>query len=225
MDEGEEAVNVDGSGEGLKRFKKRGRNGSPETVHSKVFIIREIYDSENAYENFEQQLECALADCIETIVIEPMRLGDETARWISVGNCLHKTAVLAGIGSIVAAFIWPDKPMVFIPGTILTALCTGLYSISWQFDPCCKYQVETDPRELSRLALHSFNSSSPVVLVRKDDFRRKVLHSAVTILTLAHSGWKTYYPPMNRFFGSVNDIKQSSEPGNSVIFEAASKSV
>lgn len=37
----------------------------------------------------------------EVIVIEPTQLGDETARWISVGNCLHKTAVGSGLGAIV----------------------------------------------------------------------------------------------------------------------------
>ena len=59
-----------------------------------------MYDSDAAHEVFELELERALEACIQTIVIEPTTLGDETARWISVGNCLHKTAVLAGFGSI-----------------------------------------------------------------------------------------------------------------------------
>lgn len=63
-------------------------------------MIKEIYDSEFARENFEIELDKALDAACTVIVIEPTQLGDETSRWISVGNCLHKTAVLTGIGAI-----------------------------------------------------------------------------------------------------------------------------
>lgn len=64
-------------------------------------VIREVYDSEYAHQAFALELERALDASCTIIVIEPTQLGDETARWISVGNCLHKTAVLSGLGSIV----------------------------------------------------------------------------------------------------------------------------
>lgn len=67
---------------------------------SRIAIIREVYDSDSAHETFELELERALERGVPTIVIEPTTLGDETARWIAVGNCLHKTAVLAGFGAI-----------------------------------------------------------------------------------------------------------------------------
>lgn len=67
---------------------------------SSIVVIREVYESENAYEVFEVELERALDAGYHTIIIEPTRLGDETGRWISVGNCLHKTAVLSGLGAI-----------------------------------------------------------------------------------------------------------------------------
>lgn len=62
-------------------------------------VIREIYDCDNA-QRFEVELERALEAAVPVIVIEPTQLGDETARWIAVGNCLHKTAVLTGLGSV-----------------------------------------------------------------------------------------------------------------------------
>ena len=65
-----------------------------------VTIIREIYDSEHPEETFERELDRALEAGFEAIIIEPARLGDETARWIWVGNCLHKCAVLFGVSSI-----------------------------------------------------------------------------------------------------------------------------
>jgi len=168
-----------------------------------LVIIREIYDSENAYEYFEQQLERALSNESEVIVIEPFKLGDETARWISVGNCLHKTAVLAGFGSIVAAFVWPDKRLLALPAAVLSVMCVSLYSVSWQFDPCCKYQVESDSRQLAQLSLTPLNSPSPVVLVRKDDTRRKVLHTAVAIACLTQTGLRMYYPYVSKLFGNT----------------------
>lgn len=66
-------------------------------------MIREIYDSEFAHQTFAMELERALDAGCCVIVIEPAQLGDETARWISVGNCLHKSAVLSGIGSVVSS--------------------------------------------------------------------------------------------------------------------------
>lgn len=67
---------------------------------SNVAIIREVYDSENAHETFEYELERALESECSLIVIEPSKLGDETSRWIAVGNCLHKTAALSGLAAI-----------------------------------------------------------------------------------------------------------------------------
>ncbi|CAB0000122.1 unnamed protein product, partial [Nesidiocoris tenuis] len=63
-------------------------------------VIREVYDNENAHDVFAEELERALDASAPVIVIEPHRLGDETARWIAVGNCLHKTAVITGIGAV-----------------------------------------------------------------------------------------------------------------------------
>ena len=34
-----------------------------------------------------------------TIVIEPTQLGEDTARWITIGDLFHKTALLSGFGS------------------------------------------------------------------------------------------------------------------------------
>ncbi|RVE48174.1 hypothetical protein evm_007234 [Chilo suppressalis] len=67
---------------------------------SSVAIIREVYDSENAHIKFEMELERALEAGVRVIVIEPEPLGEETARWIYVGNLLHKISVYSGLCSI-----------------------------------------------------------------------------------------------------------------------------
>ena len=37
--------------------------------------------------------------------------------------------------------VWQDSPLIFVPLGTLSLCCTGIYTASWQFDPCCKYQV------------------------------------------------------------------------------------
>ena len=100
------------------------------------------------------------------IIIEPSKLGEETARWITVGNCLHKTSVIAGVAGMTAGLVWPDRGLVYFPMCFLSTVCAGVYMISWQFDPCCKYQVEYDTKCLQKLPLQKLTSSSPVVLMR-----------------------------------------------------------
>uniref|UniRef100_A0A8C2X344 Transmembrane protein 11 n=1 Tax=Cyclopterus lumpus TaxID=8103 RepID=A0A8C2X344_CYCLU len=122
------------------------------------------------------------------IVIEPTRIGDETARWITVGNCLHKTAVLSGTACLLTPLSLPVEysRYVALPAGAFSVACAALYGISWQFDPCCKYQVEYDSQKLSRLPLHTLTSSTPVVLVRRDDVHRKRLHNTIALAALAY---------------------------------------
>ena len=101
-----------------------------------------------------------------------------------MGNCLHKTAVISGLCSIFLPYILPEAtppPSIYfgVPTALLSLSCAALYGISWQFDPCCKYQVTVSSRELSELNVQNLTNASPVVLVRKDDKYRKTLHNSV----------------------------------------------
>ncbi|XP_060747989.1 transmembrane protein 11, mitochondrial isoform X2 [Tachysurus vachellii] len=158
------------------------------------YIVHEIYNGENAQEQFEYELEQALEAQYRYIVIEPTRIGDETARWVAVGNCLHKTAVLAGTACLFTPLALPAEysRYVALPAGALSLACAALYGISWQFDPCCKYQVEYDSRKLARLPLHTLTSSTPVVLVRRDDVHRKRLHNTIALAALVYCAKKIY---------------------------------
>lgn len=172
-----------------------GGGDRPERVlHStNVAVIREVYDGHDSQDFFAMELEKALDSCCAVIVIEPSQLGDETAGWITVGNCLHKMAVITGFSSLVTGFVWPQNFMPQAPLSIFSVLCTGLYTASWQFDHCVKYQVEQDPRRLARLPiLSALTAASPVVLVRKDDTRRKILHCTVSLAAAAMCIYKLY---------------------------------
>ena len=120
------------------------------------------------------------------IKISNCSAGEETSRWVRVGNCLHKTAVLSGLASIFLPQILPEgyiPPSIYagVPTAVLSISCAALYGISWQFDPCCKYQVTVNSRELSRLNVQNLTNPSPVVLVRKDDKYRKTLHNCIAV--------------------------------------------
>ena len=113
-------------------------------------------------------------------------VGEETSRWIRVGNCLHKTAVISGLSSICLPYLLPEgspPPSIYfgVPTALLSVGCAALYGISWQFDPCCKYQVTVNSRELSELHVQNLTNASPVVLVRKDDRYRKTLHNSIAL--------------------------------------------
>lgn len=113
----------------------------PRELKSPLCVIREIYDVPDAYDNFIAQLDKALYEHYETIIIEPQKVGDETARWIRVGNCLHKTAFLSGFGSIALGYVWPHNFHISSSLCFVSTFCTTVYWISWSFDPCVKYQV------------------------------------------------------------------------------------
>lgn len=53
-------------------------SGKQPTFH----VIREVYDSSNAHERFEAELDKALEAKVDFIIIEPPRLGDETGKLI-----------------------------------------------------------------------------------------------------------------------------------------------
>ncbi|XP_058950701.2 transmembrane protein 11, mitochondrial-like isoform X1 [Pocillopora verrucosa] len=167
---------------------------SDDMVEGGCVIIHEIYDSEDAREQFEADLERALESQCGMIVIEPTMIGEETARWIQVGNCLHKTAVISGLSCFISPWVLPrivKEPSCYVFGGV-SILCAALYGVSWQFDPCCQYQVEYDTRKLAKLPLSSLTSSSPIVLVRKDDKYRKRLHNVVAGCALVYCSWKIY---------------------------------
>lgn len=172
-----------------------GGGDRPERLHaSNVAVIREIYDGPDSQDYFAMELEKALDGRCAIIVIEPSRLGDETARWITAGNVLHKIAVISGLSSIVAGFVWRDNVVPQAPFAVFSVLCTGLYTASWQFDHCVKYQVERDPKRLARLPiLGALTATSPVVLVRKNDSRRNALHCGVSLVAAALCAYRLCY--------------------------------
>lgn len=100
-----------------------------------------MYEDQDSYEKFIAELDKALDEHYETIIIEPAKVGDETSRWIRVGNCLHKTAMLSGLASVASGIIWPKNLHSMCACAAISTFCSSIYWISWSYDPCVKYQV------------------------------------------------------------------------------------
>ena len=158
-------------------------------------MVSDSYD----YETTLSLLENALDAQSPVIIIEPTQLGDETSRWIRVGNCLHKTAVLSAVGCVaVGAVVPPASSPVSITASCVglglgSVACAGLYAVSWQFDPCCKYQPTDDTKILRRLPFVVLSSTSPVVLIRRDDTRRKWLQNLLAAAAALMCIWRLYH--------------------------------
>ena len=115
-------------------------------------------------------------------------------RWIRFGNLLHKTAVISCLGGLVLVPLLPNKLFCYVslPLGVVGVGCASLYGLSWQSDPCCKYQVDQEGKELTHIASHEVHSPSPVVLVFKNDKYRKRLHNILALATSALFGWRLY---------------------------------
>lgn len=142
-------------------------------------------DSKNA---LQCQFEDALDQGYTLVVVEPAGLGSECIRWIRVGNFLHKASVLCALGALsVTPFIRPQIALfVTYPIGCFGVFCAVLYRYSWESDPCCKYQVDYRGRELRRIPSHVIHTPSPVVLVRKNDKFRKILHNTLSVVVAGY---------------------------------------
>eukprot|EP01137_Pigoraptor_chileana_P017992 Opistho-2@76823 len=142
-----------------------------------------IVHANDDLEEAELELEYALMEGVPVIIIDHQDVGRATASAIRLGNIMHKTAVLAGLGCLSAGIVsrlLPLSPLaVALPCGLMSVSSVLVYDLSWRTDPCCKYQVDWDGTEFQNLPIERLRNKSPVVLVRRDDSARKVLHNTV----------------------------------------------
>ena len=163
----------------------------PAVVSDGCVVIREVYENGLASEFFALQLDYALDAGARVIVIEPSLLGRETAQWLAIGAGLRHAALSACSLSLLAATVRHDGACLLC-ATAAGALAT-VYAISWRPDPCSKYHVERDSRQLQRLPLRDVGCTAPVVLVRREHSRlRHGIYSSVALATAAVCAWRVY---------------------------------
>ena len=129
------------------------------------------------------ELQAAQRMGVSTIVIEATNFGEEITQFIYMGNFLHKSSVISGLLCILLDRMHSHSNSAIYVTGLISLSCAALYMFSWQFDPCCKYQPETDIFRLRGFPVHALQSCSPVVLVKRDDTRRKILHTLLAGLS------------------------------------------
>lgn len=146
----------------------------------------------------EHSLECQFENALESgctlVVVEPPGLGENCIRWIRLGNFLHKSAVLCAVGTLAITPFIPVKVSFFttFPLGVFSIGCAGMYGLSWQSDPCCKYQIDYKGRELTKIPSHEIHTSSPVVLVKRNDHYRKLLQNALAVAVTGYLAWMVH---------------------------------
>ncbi len=163
-----------------------------ETVQPEWYIIsKEVGTADDPK---ERELEAVLQKKYSLIVIEPRVLGDQAIRWIKAGNFIHKSSVLTNLGAILLIPLVPKHLHTYtiLPVGVFGISCTLLYNFSWHRDPCCKYQVDWQGHEISRIPSNGLTTRSPVILVRRNDIFRVVLHSSLSVFVVSFFCWKLY---------------------------------
>ena len=138
-----------------------------------------------------QRLERAITAGCDLIAIEAAPMANEAARSIQLGNALHKTSVLTGLGFWPA--LWLDAPFerTLLPLCAASAGCCLLYDLFWQRDPLCKYQIDSHGDRMVDVPSDMIkDGTSYVLLIRRDDSARKVLQRTIALGVVAYCGLK-----------------------------------
>eukprot|EP00126_Sphaerothecum_destruens_P005602 Sdes_comp18916_c0_seq1m9376 len=171
-------------------------------------------DEENYYSIISQQenlvaaeaeLDDAMSNQTNIIIIDCENLSGQTSSAIRFGNFVHKTAVLSGLACLFTGALarsshgsFPTLLKFGFPCGFLSISCALLYDASWQFDPCCKYQIDAVGAEFHRVPLEKLRSKSPLVLLRRDDSVRKRLHNTLAFTSALFCSFHIV-----RFFGGL----------------------
>jgi len=157
-----------------------------------------IHSLPEGQEGGSEALQCQFEDAMDkqfsVIVVEPPGLGSDCIKWIKLGNFLHKSSVLTTFGFLVSIPFVPTKYVLMstAPIGLFGVVCAGVYSLSWQSDSCCKYQVDYRGRMLTRIPSQDIQSSNPIVLVRRNDKYRKYLQNTLSVIALGYVGFLVY---------------------------------
>ncbi|KRZ95925.1 Phosphatidylinositol 4-kinase type 2-beta [Trichinella sp. T8] len=149
--------------------------------HSDFVVIDDAYLRENGYA--VAVLEKALMEKCSYIVIEPTVLANQAKCSISIGNFLHRTAVLLGSATVIIVCYFPNLPIVWGTTCGTSVVSCALYWCGWSRDPCSHYQVETDKQKLEEMWKKNSLSFliNPVVLRYQNDRPRRTFQMLIVV--------------------------------------------
>lgn len=146
--------------------------------------------------NVAFSLEVALSAGEPFVVIQDRSLASETRISISIGNFLHKGAVLSGLLCLCTGLL--GTPRLAVQAGLMSGLCAIVYDTSWAYDSCCQYQVARLDRWYEELPMTNQldldDLASATVLVKKDDRVRRKLHNFLAGCSLGVCAVKICWP-------------------------------
>ena len=82
--------------------------------------------------------------------------------------------------------------MITVPLGLASISCAVMYGVSWQYDPCSKYQLDHHGLSMANIPTAELTADTSIVLVRRNDVYRKRLHNSVAVLVCIMFGWQLY---------------------------------
>ncbi|XP_023213465.1 transmembrane protein 11-B, mitochondrial-like [Centruroides sculpturatus] len=157
-----------------------------------INIVFEDHDWEETSATADDELEKAMASGTRIIIIEPLELGEMTSVWIGFGRFLNRLSLYTGLGTLATAYFWPKNPHFYCSLGAINFVCTAMYGVAWQFDPCSKYRVVKSPSERANLPLHLISTYCPVVLARKNTLPMNCTRIILTFSAVGYCLWNVY---------------------------------
>ena len=102
-----------------------------------------------------------------------------------------------GVVSILTNFIYFKTfplqwHLISVPLGLASISCAVMYGVSWQYDPCSKYQLDHHGLSMANIPTAELTADTSIVLVRRNDVYRKRLHNSVAVLVCIMFGWQLY---------------------------------
>jgi hypothetical protein len=140
------------------------------------------------------QLDEAVNQGIQTILIEPTKLGNRTITWLTLGKYLRRFSTSMGICCLLSGFKLPENHEIHIITGSLNLILGTFYFISWNSDSCITYRYEQSLNKLPNyVPRDQIRTSKPVILVKDKSYLIKnILHRSIFSISLTYLTYKFF---------------------------------
>lgn len=148
------------------------------------------------------QLDEAVNLDVDTIVIEPTKVGTRTVTWLTLGKYLRRFSTTMGVCCLLSGIKLNKNFIISFNGNIELTIITGslnlvfgtFYFISWNSDPCIKYKYEENLKKLSiKVPRDQIRTSKPIILVKNSYYNlTNFMHYSVFSLSLTYLTYRCF---------------------------------
>lgn len=139
--------------------------------------------------NSQLELTEAMGHNFDAILLSDISLGKRVCGWIQFGNFLHKLGVLTGVSSLLLN-IAQTSDWLTASVSFCSIFSISVYNAIWRRDIVSCYQLDTRGDFIANVPLSSVKSGSMMVLVKRDDKYRRLLHNLIGCFLVVGFGLK-----------------------------------